>query len=192
MADKGKIKKLTTGMFRVSFPHVFKPQTTPSGEQRFSVVMLFDKKNKEDIKKLEDLAKAAAYEKWGEDSVKSKKVKINWPFRDGEEKAEQYEGYEGMVFATASSKNKPKVVDKSVEPILDEDEFYPGCFARAAINAYAWEWKGKKGVSFGLINVQKMKDGDKFGFSSKPEDDFEAVEGDDDEDYGDTEDSMFG
>lgn len=195
MADKGKskLKKVTTGKFRVSFPHAFKSQTTPSGEQRYSVVMLFDKKDKEPIQKLEMLARAAAYEKWGEDSVKTKKVKIAWPFRDGEEKAEQYDGYEGMVFATASSKNKPKVVDKAVEPILDEAEFYPGCYARAAVNAYAWEWKGKKGVSFGLINLQKLGEGEPFGFSSKPEDDFEVVEGGDDETTSEeTEDGMFG
>lgn len=191
MADKAQTKKLTTGIFRVSFPHVFKSQTTPNGDQKYSVVMLFDKKNREDIKKLEDLAKSAAYEKWGEDAVKNKKIKLSWPFRDGEEKAEQYDGYEGMVFANASSKNKPKVVDRAVEPIVDEGEFYPGCYARAAINAYAWEWKGKKGVSFGLINLQKVKDGEKFGFSSKPEDDFESIEGDD-EDYGNTEDEIFG
>lgn len=192
MADKGKIKKLTTGIFRVSFPHVFKPQTTPSGEQRFSVVMLFPKDAEADLKALKALAKTAAFEKWGKDSIESKKVKPQWPWRDGEEKAEQYDGYEGMIFMTASSKNKPKVVDKNVEPIIDESEFYPGCFAKAAVNAYAWEWKGKKGVSFGLINLQKVKDGEAFGFSSKPEDDFEVVEGGDDEEYTDTEDGMFG
>lgn len=191
MADKGKIKKLTTSKFRVSFPHVFKPQTTPSGEQRYSVVMLFPKDAEADLKALKQLAYAAAYEKWGEDSIKSKKVKPQWPWRDGEEKAEQYDGYEGMIFATASSKNKPKVVDRSIEPIIDELEFYAGCYAKAAVNAYAWEWKGKKGVSFGLINLQKVAEGEPFGFSSKPEDDFETIEGDDEE-YGDTEDGMFG
>lgn len=193
MADKAKVKKITTGKFRVSFPHVFKPQTTPSGEQRYSVVMLLSKEDKESVNKLQAMAKAAAYEKWGKDPVDGKKVKIAWPLRDGEEKSDQYDGYKGMVFATASSKNKPKVVGKNLDVIVDESEFYPGCYARASINAYAWEWKGKKGVSFGLINLQKLAEGEQFGFSSKPEDDFEAIEGEDeDEDYGDTEDGMFG
>ena len=192
MADKqAKLKKITTGKFRVSFPHVFKAQTTPSGEQRFSVVMLLPKEDKDSVNKLQSLAKAAAYEKWGKDAVDGKKVKIAWPFRDGEEKSDQYDGYEGMIFASASSKNKPKVVGKNLDVIVDESEFYPGCYARASINAYAWEWKGKKGVSFGLINLQKLAEGEPFGFSSKPEDDFDVVEGED-EDYGDTEEGMFG
>jgi hypothetical protein len=191
MADN-KVKKITTKKFRVSFPHVFKAQTTPSGEQRFSLVMLIPADDKVTISDLQKLAKAAAYEKWTKEAVDSKKVKINWPMRDGEEKADQYDGYSGMVFATASSKNKPKVVDKNVDPILDESEFYAGCYARAAVNAYAWEWKGKKGVSFGLINVQKLAEGERFGFASNPEDDFDVVEGDENEEYEEVEDSMFG
>lgn len=195
-AKEAKGKKLTTGVFRVSFPHVFEPQTTPSGEQRYSVVMLFPQGNESDIDALKTLAREAAYEKWGKDSIKSKKVKPQWPWRDGEEKAEQYDGYEGMIFATASSKNKPKVVRKTKEgtyaDITSEEDFYPGCYAVASINAYAWEWKGKKGVSFGLINVLKKKDGERFGFSSKPEDDFANEDGTEDEDYGDTEKDIFG
>lgn len=191
MADKQNIKKITTGKFRVSFPHVFKPQTTPNGEQRYSVVMLIPKTDKEFVGKLQKLAKAAAHEKWGADAVEQKKVKIQWPMHDGEEKSSQYDGYEGVVFASASSKNKPKVVDKNMDIILDESAFYPGCYARASISVYAWEWKGKKGVSFGLINLQKMGEGEPFGFSSKPEDDFDAIEGDNEE-YEDAEESMFG
>lgn len=194
MADKEKGKKLTTGLFRASFPHVFKPQTTPSGEQRFSLVMLMHAKDqKDDIKALKTLAKEAAYAKWGKDSVEGKKVKVQWPWRDGEEKAEQYDGYEGMIFMSASSKNKPKVVrklkDGTLEVLTDDEDFYPGCYAVASVNAYAWEWKGKKGVSYGLINVLKRKDGERFGFGSKPEDDFADLEGDD-TDYGDTEDEL--
>lgn len=170
MADKAKKAKVTTGTFRVSFPHVFKPQTTPNGDQRYSVVMLFPSDDKASIKKLKALAKSAAHEKWGKELVEAKKIKVNMPFRDGEEKSHQYDGYEGCVFATASSKNQPNVVDQQMEKIVDASEFYPGCYARASVNAYAWEWKGKKGVSFGLINLQKVKDGEPFGMSSNPED----------------------
>ena len=196
-AKETKGKKLTTGAFRVSFPHVFEPQTTPSGEQRYSVVMLFPQEDEASIDALKNLAREAAYEKWGKDSIKSKKIKPQWPWRDGEEKAEQYDGYEGMIFATASSKQKPNVVRKNkktgvLEKITDEADFYPGCYAVASVNAYAWEWKGKKGVSYGLINLMKKKDGERFGFSSKPEDDFADQEGTEEEDYGDTESDIFG
>lgn len=192
MAHKTEEKKITTGKFRVSFPHVFKPQTTDDGGQAYTIVMMIPKGDTDTINKLKALAKAAAYEKWGKDAVEGKKVKLKWPIRDGEEKADQYPEYEGMVFASATNKkNKPKIVDKDLNLIVDESEFYPGCYARASVKAYAWEWKTKKGVSFGLYNLQKVAEGEPFGSISKPEDDFEAIEGDN-EDYEDAEDGMFG
>ena len=92
----------------------------------------------------------------------------------------EYEGYEdGAVLIRASSKLKPGVVDATVQPVIDESEIYPGCYARATIRAYAYDVSGNRGVAFGLQNLQKLRDGDPLGGRTRPEDDFSPVTDDD-------------
>ena len=75
---------------------------------------------------------------------------------------------------------KPGLVDADVQPIIDPTEFYAGCYAIASFNFYAWAHdEGGTGISAGLMNIQKVKDGEPFGAgNSKPEDDFAAIESD--------------
>ena len=42
--------------------------------------------------------------------------------------------------------------------------------------AFTYDTKGNKGVSFGLNNVQKVKDDEPLGNFSRAEDDFDEVE----------------
>ncbi len=71
---------------------------------------------------------------------------------------------------------KPGLVDASLQAIIEPSEFYAGCYARATINAYAYDRNGNRGVAFGLRNIQKIKDGDSFGGGSKAENDFDSIE----------------
>ena len=161
-------EKVLTPEFRVSFPAVFVPRSPMDGaEPKYSVVMLFPKNA--DLSGLKKIAKAAITEKWGDKPPKE----LRNPFRDGDTK--ELEGYAGMIFITASSKNKPGLVDASRQPIISADEFYAGCYARATVNAYAYNKNGNAGVSFGLQNIQKLRDGEPFSGRTKPEDDFDAV-----------------
>ena len=50
--------------------------------------------------------------------------------------------------------------------------FYAGCYARAAITAFGYDRKGNKGVSFSLMHIQKVKDGEPFGADRGKPDDF--------------------
>jgi hypothetical protein len=165
MADK-----VTTPVFRVSFPAMFEAKSFQEGEPKFSLVMIFD--SKADIKAMRKLANDAAHEKFGAKLP----ANLKSPFRDGKEKA-HLQGYgEGTIFATASSKQKPGLVDQRVQPIIDRDEFYAGCYARATVTAFAYDQKGNKGVAFGLNNVQKIRDGERFDGRTAATDDFEEVE----------------
>jgi hypothetical protein len=168
-----KSAKITTPEFRVSFPAVFKPKAFGEGEPKYSIVMLFDKK-KADLSALKKAYAEAATAKWGDKSKWPKNLRN--PFRDGDEKAET-EGYEGCTFISASSKQRPGLVDQQLNPILTEDAFYGGCYARATLTAFAYDWMGNKGVSFGLQNIQKIRDGEAFSGRKRAEDDFEALEG---------------
>jgi len=168
--------RVLTPTFRVSFPSVFQARKVSdqnaAEEPKFRITMLF--KKTDDISTLKAAVKAAGIAKWGPDMNKWPK-KLMLPFRDGAEK--DFDGYgPDVIFVGASSKQKPAVVDQSVQAIIDPSEFYGGCYARATVNAFTWEFMGKAGISFGLGNIQKVKDGDSFSGKSKPENDFDSID----------------
>lgn len=173
-----------TPKFRVSYPKVFKPEINKLSKQpEYSLVALFPKGA--DLSKLKAAAKEAIIKKWGADPNKWPD-NLRTPFRDQKERAKKLDdgrrvlpdGYEeGAIYINLKSKQKPGVVDQNVQPILDETEFYAGCYAVASLNAYAYDQAGNRGVAFGLNNIQKVADGDPFSGRPKPEDDFAPIAG---------------
>lgn len=190
---------IRTPIFRVSFPSVFEksgPPGTAPDKLKYSVVMLFDTREIAKDPKQKALweamlkaAKDCAREKWA-DKIPAGLMS---PFRDGKEK-EQYEGYgEGVMFCTAKSERRPGVVDQQVQRIIDPEDFYPGCYAHADINPYAWSYMGKNGVAFGLQNIQKVKDGEPIGGGASAESSFDAIdEGVETESGGSNAAALFG
>lgn len=174
--------KVNTPEFRAAFPNVFVPRRNElSQADEYSVVALFAPGA--DLAALKAAARAAVIKKWGADQSKWP-PNLKSPFRDQGERKKQNDagqwvlpdGYaEGAIFINLKSKQKPGVVNQNVEEIIDSSEFYGGCYARASVNAYAYDQKGNKGVAFGLGNIQKIKDGDPFGNRTKPQDDFQPV-----------------
>ena len=72
-------------------------------------------------------------------------------------------------------------MDKNVQPILDRNEVYSGCYARVSISLYPFNTNGNKGIACGLGNIQKIADGEPLGGRTRAEDDFEAYEDEDDD-----------
>lgn len=166
--------RVKTPIFMVSYPSVFAKKMTPSGKERYSIQMVFDK----DSTDLTDLKKAAhqcAVNKWGADKSKWPK-NMKSPFRDGDAE-DKGDLLVNKFFINASTDYKPDVVDQSLQPILNEDEFYAGCFARASLVPFAYSTAGNAGVSFGLRNIQKVKDGDRIGGSVDAATEFESLGG---------------
>jgi hypothetical protein len=160
-----------TPEFRVSFAHVIQPkQNEQNGKLQYSMVMLFPKDS--DIEIIKEMARNAVENMWPDEAKRPKGIKS--PFRNGDEKG--YDGYQGHIFLTASSVSKPKLVDGQRQQIDSEEVFYSGCYARAEINAFAYDKNGNKGVSFGLWKIQKLRDGDKFGGGKPVDEVFGVVE----------------
>lgn len=90
-----------------------------------------------------------------------------------------------MYFLNANSTQKPGIVDKDLNEILDPDEVYSGCWGRASINFYAFNTNGNKGVGVGLNNIQKLKDDTRLGAArASAESDFgDGFEDDEDDDF---------
>ncbi len=173
--------KLKTPEFRVSYPAVFAPERKmkPEDPDKYSVQMIFSKDT--DIANLKtavvSLCKQAGWDPKTDKKFQNPFVKAEVKF---EGKAQDLERFKDCVIVKASSKMKPGVVDRKRNPITNPNEFYGGCYAWATLNAFTWEYLGKKGVSFALNNVQKLRDGESFGASrTNAEDDFDAVGGSD-------------
>ena len=160
-----------TPKFRVSYPDVFRPgKADDGGKQKYGVTMLFEKGA--DLSALIAEANRAGVEKWGADKSKWPKNARN-PFKDQGEK--EYDGYvPGAMCITAKSNQRPGLVNMKNEDIIDESEFYAGCYARATVRAFAYENKSK-GIAFGLQNIQKLGDGEPFSGRVKASEDFEPV-----------------
>ena len=174
-------KAALTPEFRVSFPYIMTGQEKDQVKNgvvekvvKYSVTMLFPKDA--DLTVLATLVNNVMVEKFGPD--KTKWPKIRKPFRDQGEKADKYKGYEaGAVFATATSNQKPGVLDVTGKRIVEPSEFYAGCYAVATVRAFYYKNTGNEGVAFGLSNIMKTRDGENIGGRASAEDEFKAIVG---------------
>lgn len=166
--------------FRVAFSKVFTPELDDNGVAKYSLVAIFPKGA--DLTSLKQLVKRSAEKKWGGDRTKWPEGLI-FPFKDGKDRVGKYEGFEeGSIFVNLSSKYPPRVVDEKVVPIINQKDFYSGCWARATINAFTYEpGKGKRtsktGVSLGVNDIQKVRDDKPFLGRPDVTDVFRPVEG---------------
>lgn len=178
--------KVITGKVRFSYVHIFKSRAYKDGQDaKYSVCLLIPKEDKATIKKIKAAIEEAVQEgiasKWGG----KKPANLKLPFRDGDERADEAPEYEGMYFLNANSTQKPGIVDKDLNEILDPDEVYSGCWGRASIDFYAFNANGNKGVGVGLNNIQKLKDDTRLGAAcASAESDFgDGFEDDEDDDF---------
>lgn len=190
------VGNVMTPLCRLSYPNLFQTRKNElSGRDEYSAVLLF--KKDEDLTDLYNAAQAVMVEKFGADQSQWPKQMHN-PFRDQSElvikdkatgnpilkdgKPQQLPGTEpGALFLNVKSTQKPGVVDASVKPIIEPKEIYAGCWVHASLRPFYYgdkkEHKGNKGISFGLQNVQKVKDDTPLGGVSRPEDDFKPIAG---------------
>lgn len=169
--------KVITSKVRFSYANVFEPTAMEEGkEKRYNISILIPKKDKALLKKIEDAIQCALEEGKGKFGGSIPK-KYKHPLRDGDEERPEDETYAGHFFINANSNRKPGIVDADLNPIMDKEDFYSGCYGRASVNFYAFNTAGNKGIAVGLNNLQKLEDGEHLGgTASSPEDDF----GDDD------------
>lgn len=168
-------QKLWTPKGRLAFPYLLEPDNGQGGKPKFRCLIIFDPKDeavKAELKKMKAECQKVATEAFG----KTDGVKM--PFRNGNDKAEKYEGFQDMIFISASTTRRPGVVGPNPKnPITLDADIYGGCYVRATLVPASYVMAGSPGVSFYLNNVQKLADGEPFGGGgSAPEDDFASAE----------------
>lgn len=173
--------RVITGKVRLSYTHLFEPYSIDGDQDpKFSVMLLIPKSDKKTLADLKAAEQAAA--EIGKSSKFGGKIPQNLAsiIRDGDEFAEDYPERAGHWFmsVTSPANRRPNVVDQNVQPILDQSEVYSGCYARLSLNAFPYTFGSKKGISFGIVNVQKMAEGEPLGGVTRAEDDFDPIEDD--------------
>lgn len=172
--------KVVTGKIRMSYANLFTARAIAEGQEpKYSLCVLIPKSDKETINKINsaiDAAKKAGASLWGGKIPANLKT----PLRDGDEERSDQAEYAGHYFLNATSKQKPGIVDRNLNEIIDPSEVYSGCYGRVSLNFYAFNQAGNKGIGCGLQNVQKLADGESLTGRTRAEDDFEAIDDEDD------------
>lgn len=189
------ITKCLIGEARMNFVHVFTPDSfDDKSEPKYSVVLSFPKSDKALYKKIQaaidECAEKAKAQYGGALPKKFSIIEI----QDGADWDEKF-NLEDSFIIKASSSYKPEVVKKAkvmgkvqLVPITDEEEFYSGCYGYASVSFYKYDTGVSKGITCGLNNLLKSRDGDKLGSGSgSAETDFAGVLDDVDE-FEDNED----
>ena len=170
--------KVVTGNVRFSYSHVWEPDSIDGGDPKYSVSILIPKNDIATLQKVQAAVQAAI--EAGNAKLASPNGQVNvatlkLPLRDGDIERSDDPVHAGHYFFNASSKNRPGIVDAAVNPILNQSEFYSGCYGRASVNFYAFAAKGNKGIAAGLNNVQKLGEGEPLAGGSSPDEDFEPA-----------------
>ena len=156
-------KRIISPAGTLAFPSLFEARANPnnpSAKPKFETTIVFPEGT--DISALEAIVEEAMQDKWGADRPGN----VRSPFRNAGEKSHLGEPFvEGATCITVKSQFGPGVVDAESppQPILNQSEIYPGVIARVQLHAFAYSASGNNGVSFGLDNVQKLKDGTPVG-----------------------------
>lgn len=190
--------ELTTGEVRFSYANVWEARQMvnpksgkPEGKPKFSVVLLIPKKDKTTIRNIEEAMRAAETVGRSKEWKGKNPKHIEFCLNDGDEKYDadpsKYDVYKGMMYLNAkANENRPpkilELVNGRLEAITERDQFYSGCYGKASLNFFAYEFMGKYGIGCGLRNLLKLRDGENLGGgSSDPEVDFaDDIDGDDD------------
>lgn len=183
-----RVHKVVLKNVRLSFPKLWRPDVGQRDDgtqsRKYKAAFLIDKKRQAKlIAEIEDRIEDALEEKFGSNIPKLKPDKFC--LRDGDQ--EEYDGYEGMMYVSASNSKKPPIVGRNKEPLTEDDgKPYAGCYVNAVIHIWAQNSeadKGGKRVNASLEAVQFVKDGEAFGAPAVDVDkEFEDLGGDEDDD----------
>jgi hypothetical protein len=175
--------KVVTNEVRFAYSHVFEPfSMEENGDKKYSVLLLIDKNDKKTLDAIRNAIRAAA--NVGKNNLVNPKTGeimkgVKNPLRDGDAERDGEE-FKNKYFLNCSTKRQPSIVDAHLQPIINPEEFYSGCYGRASVNFYTYNVNGNKGVACGLNNLQKLRDGEHLGGSSAAQDFADSAQGGDD------------
>ena len=180
--------KVVTGKVRFSFCNIFEPKESQGGgDPKYSVTLLIPKSDTATLGKIKAAQAEARDNFCNRNGANALPAKPNHTLHDGDGVRDSGDPYgpecKGCHVITVSSKQKPVIVDNFGNPITDPGEVYSGGYGRASINFYGYSQNGKKGISAGLLAIQKLHDGEPFGTVGSADDFNDGYTDGDDDDF---------
>lgn len=139
---------IRTGLVRIVYPKLFKPESFENSEPKYSVLLMIPKTDKVTMNAIKQVHGELVKSKFGS-NFKSKNPLI----KDGDES--EFADLHGYYLMRASSKRKPDVVKSQGGAFvaLTEDEIKGGDWAIVSLRLYAYDKAMNKGISAGLNNL---------------------------------------
>lgn len=155
-------EKIISPKGKLSYPHLFERHTKgdyPS--DMYETLLLIPKST--DISALKEACESLLQETF-KGKFKDISELEHPPIKDGDDYTDDRKGH---WVIKAKSDNRPQVVGPNPKIVIDDkEEVYGGRWARLSLNLYSYNKAGKKGISFGLRNVQLLEKGEKLGGAS--------------------------
>jgi len=153
--------KVVTGKVRFSFAYLSKPRVNEGGQEKFSVTCLLPKSDEKTISAIRASMIEASKSKFtGKPEAFHKAQTSIIHDGDGLRPGGDPFGPEckGCWVFTASSNDRPQVVDESLDPLLEPIK--SGDYGRISVNFYGYDVAGNRGVAAGLNNAQLLERGE--------------------------------
>lgn len=175
--------KVVTGKVRFCYVNAFEPTAMDdNATPKYNICIIIPKSDTATVDKINKAIEAAKQAGKAKLADKNGKIPANikLPLRDGDIDRADDPAFENSWFINANTLRRPSVVDRDLNPIMEREDFYSGCYGRASINFYAFN-VSSKGIAAGLNNLQKLEDGEPLAGGSTADEDFGGENAWDDE-----------
>ena len=165
---------------RLSFPALDEPRATMAGgnDLKYQATFLLEPSNPS-LQQVRAALMSVASAMWGDRAAAVLQNPDKNPLKSGDAKERVPEGYAGMLYIAARSKNAPELRDANphvliTDPRLIREKFVAGYKVNAFVDLYPYEVKDargvtiKSGIAAGLVAVQFCAYADTFSGVSKP------------------------
>ena len=170
-------KVITGPDTRWAYCNVWEPRRAlKSGKMLYSIRLLIPKSDLSTIAKIEAAMKAAYMDDNGKIRGKDKEAPplshLQLPLRDGDRDYPADAEYQGMYYINCNTGHAPGIVDADMNPIISRSEVYSGVYGRASIVFYGFNAGAVRGIACGLVNLQKIRNGEPLGTHPSAAQDF--------------------
>lgn len=194
-----------------SFPNLAEARAVEEGgKAKYSCAFILREGQEDQVKALKVALAKALVDKFGKTTAKTllKKPGALTLRTDPDDIAEKQKkhGYpeDTIAFFNARSNNKPGVVNMVPDPnngdrptVIDPGEVYAGAIVNVTVDPYGYNNSGNRGATFGLGNVQFVKDGERLDGRGRAQDEFDsdedfaaAIDALDDDDFDEDEEDL--
>ncbi len=162
---------------RLAFARLFEPKLNQSKTAEEYGACLILNPEEPSTQALLDAIEQVATDKWGTKApTMLERGKLRHPIHEGDTDMEDDPAFAGKLYCNAKSRRQPQIVDRKVQPIIDQDEIFSGCYCNVSISIYAYDVPENKGVGIGLNNIQLVRKGERLSGAPDAEEEFEVLD----------------